>query len=230
MKHPRVRTKPREQRLALLTAWVRWAADRESTVQALNRRLGELVRDTTGANAGFLVPNEAQIRWLQGQANAAFAFLASAKPGQELELERPPNDRAPAFFITKGHGALASYDGSTAAIGSIALRLILTHPELQRINRCIVPGCHAPLVEKKRALYCPAHGSAASRSRRHYEKCSVEERQQRRRRLYIESLRIRRPEYLARLCRVADAIAAAVRVCPPVASQTGNCSRSNATQ
>lgn len=87
---------------------------------------------------------------MQDQASAVFTFLASTEPGQELEL-RPLDDQAPTFHITKGVGELAYWQGSAAAIGFKALCIVLTHPELQRINRCIVDGCHAPLVERRRA-------------------------------------------------------------------------------
>jgi hypothetical protein len=94
--------------------------------------------------------DKAEIRWVQDQASAVFTFLASTEPGQELEL-RPLDDQAPTFHITKGVGELAYWQGSAAAIGFKALCIVLTHPELQRINRCIVDGCHAPLVERRRA-------------------------------------------------------------------------------
>jgi hypothetical protein len=201
----RVRTKRREHRVELLSAWLAWANDRDSSALALHRRFIALVNATTGVAAGGS-PQLEELRWVQEQALAAFAFCATAAPDTEHEVASwRPGAPAPRFVITKGLGATARYEGSIADVGRLALCAVLMHPELRRITRCVVRGCGAPLVARKRGLYCAEHGKANNRSRRHYAKFSPEERRERRRKLYLEWNRIHQPDHYRELLAIEAA-------------------------
>jgi hypothetical protein len=82
---------------------------------------------------------------------------------------------------------------------------VLTHPELRRITRCIVPGCPAALVGRKSGRYCAEHGSAKARAMRCVEKLTPEERRERRRKLYLQWNRINRPEHYRELLDIEAA-------------------------
>jgi len=210
---PKRRRKPREHRVDVLSAWLAWAADRESTPIALNRQLLALVTSATGVGAQSY-PDESQLRWLQGEVARAFAFHATADKGAELELGEAPGT-PPRFTITKGHGMTACYYGNAAQIGLVGLRAVLAHPELRRITRCIVPGCPAPLVERKRGRYCAEHGSGRNRSRRYLEKATPEQRRQNRRRLYVAWLKEHQSERYWELLPAYQAVARTFRSLKP---------------
>src|SRR5438128_1275275 len=161
MKIERVRTK-REHKIDVLSAWLKWANDRDSPLPELTRELMRLVNVTTGV--GYEPPTPTaigeQLGWLQGQVLAAFAFCENAAPEDEYEVPTWRADMpAPRFVLTKGHGTTARYEGSPAEVGRLALCVVLMHPELRRITRCIVRGCNALLVGRKSGRYCVEHAS-----------------------------------------------------------------------
>jgi hypothetical protein len=80
MKIDRVRTKRREHRIDVLSAWLKWANDPESTPIALNRQLQALVASATGASARTDIdPAGKQLRWLQEEVVRAFALYDGGK-------------------------------------------------------------------------------------------------------------------------------------------------------
>lgn len=206
MKIERVRTKRREHRLDVLSAWLKWANDSESKPDVLNRQLQILVAHATGAGAQtYIDPAGDQLRWLQREVLRAFTFHATAEKGAELELSNEVPGAAPHFTISKGYGIRPCYDGGAAQVGMAGLRAVLGHPELQRITRCIAPGCPAPLVGRKGGRYCAEHGSTKARARRHLEKFTPEERRERRRKLYLQWNRTHRPEHYRELLAIEAA-------------------------
>jgi hypothetical protein len=198
----RVRTKRREHKIDVLSAWLKWANDRDSAPVALNRQLQALVASATGAGAQSY-PDESQLRWLQREVLRAFTFHAAARKGADLELGEAPGTLR--FTITKGHGMTACYEGSAAQVGLVGLRAVLVHPELRRVTRCIVRGCPAPLVGRKGGRYCAEHGSAKARTQRHLEKFTPEQRRERRRKLYLQWNRVNRPDHYRELLAIEAA-------------------------
>jgi hypothetical protein len=212
---PKRRRKPREHRVDVLSAWLTWAADRDSTPDALNRQLQALVMSATGAGAQtYIDPAGEQLRWLQCEVVRAFTFHATADKGAELELSEAPGT-PPRYTISKGHGIRPCYHGGAAQVGMVGLRAVLAHPELGRVTRCIVPGCPAPLVGRKGGRYCAEHGSGKSRSRRHLEKLTPVQRRQNRRRLYVASLKEHQPTRYWELLAQCQAVARALRSLKP---------------
>jgi hypothetical protein len=205
MKIERVRTKRREHKVDVLSAWLKWANDQESTPIALNRQLQILVANATGAGAQtYIDPDGKQLGWLQREVLRAFTFHATAEKGADLELREAPG-AAPRYTLSKGYGMRACYDGGAAQVGMVGLRAILAHPELGRITRCVVPGCPAPLVGRKGGRYCSEHGSTKARTRRHLEKFTAEERRARHRKLYLQWNRVNRPEHYRELLAIEAA-------------------------
>jgi predicted RNA-binding Zn ribbon-like protein len=209
----------REWRADLAHKWLDWAFAKSRRPGKLTSDFQYLVRFTmdvgwqmpgglkmakpmAGALAEFRAEQAAKtaatLHWLRERAKRAIETLTDSQewrqPMREFMAELLEADPALTMYVTKGKtGTTTSYYGNLKAIGLLAIQALARHPAVLRFKRCEEKSCSTIFAQRKRGKYCDEHGSAASRSRRHYRSLDADQKREKRRAYYLNWMKTHEP-------------------------------------